>query len=185
MTPSLFPFWCKKLEKIGVRGAPLDLFRDYLSERKQRVRIGQTLSGNASVNFGVPQGSVLGPTLFLIYINELCNIRLDNTQAFSYADDTAIVFTGDSWDSLKLQAERGLAVIARWLELNLLTLNTSKTNYMCFTIYNNTQPDNEYDIKIHNCIKVGNLNCNCPSITKVNSTKYLGVTIDQRLGIHT
>lgn len=178
------PILVKKLEKIGVRGAPLDLFRDYLSERKQRVRIGQTLSGNASVNFGVPQGSVLGPTLFLIYINELCNIRLDNTQAFSYADDTAIVFTGDSWDSLKLQAERGLAVIARWLELNLLTLNTSKTNYMCFTIYNNTQPDNEYDIKIHNCINVGNLNCNCPSITKVNSTKYLGVTIDQRLSWH-
>ncbi|KAG7309667.1 hypothetical protein JYU34_004157 [Plutella xylostella] len=178
------PILVNKLEKIGIRGTALQLLGDYLSERRQRVKIEQTVSDVTSISYGVPQGSVLGPTLFLIYINELCNIELDNTQVVSYADDTAVVFTGKSWDTIKIAAEKGLASISNWLESNLLTLNTAKTNFMCFSIYNNSQPDSSYNIKIHNCTNIAQSKCTCPAITKVSFVKYLGVIIDQRLSWH-
>lgn len=171
-----------KLEReFGIRGIPLDLLRNYLSDRKQRVRIGDCISEDAQVSFGVPQGSVLGPTLFLTYINDLCNLRIKNAKIFSYADDTAVVFSGKSWKEVKVYAELGMTVIAKWLKNNLLTLNTSKTNFICFCINNRTQPDEQFKLKIHQCDNINNLNCKCPKIDKVTLTKYLGVIVDQRL----
>lgn len=178
------PILEQKLEHIGVRGVPLNLFKSYLNGRSQRVKLDQAISKVASINFGVPQGSVLGPTLFLVYINDLCDMKLPHTSIFSYADDTAIVFTGDSWSNVKKQAEQGLTVIAKWLNGNLLTLNTSKTNFMCFSIYDRYQPESSYEIKIHQCNSTLNFDCTCPTIKKVSTTKYLGVILDQRLNWH-
>lgn len=179
------PILVHSLNNIGIRGVPLALLIDYLQDRKQCVKIGNHVSDELGVSFGVPQGSVLGPTLFLIYINNLCEMKLENGRVISYADDTALAFTGDTWESVYGNAERGLAKIAKWLNAYLLTLNTSKTKYVAFTKYNTTQPGPNYNLKIHSCDNFQlNENCSCNKITKVTDIKYLGIMIDQRLSWH-
>lgn len=178
------PILCRKLETIGIRGKPLELLTDYLSCRKQSVKIAEHTSDTIHISYGVPQGSVLGPTLFLVYINDLCDYKLKNGSIFSYADDTALVFSGPSWNEVKKESERGLARVAQWLESNLLTLNTNKTNYICFSIYNKAQQGKEFDLKIHKCNTKFDRHCDCPTIDSVDKTKYLGVIIDQRLSWH-
>lgn len=175
------PTLLKKLEKNGIRNTQLSIFKDYLSNRMQKVKLENSLSDDVDVTCGVPQGSVLGPTLFLIYINDLCNMSLKHAKIFSYADDTAIVFTGTTWADAKVNAEEGMVHIASWLKYNLLTLNTTKTNYICFGIYDNSQPDYDLKLKIHECSNSDSRDCNCPIIDKVRSVKYLGVVLDQRL----
>ena len=173
----------RRLEQIGIRDKALSLFKSYLGDRKQMVRIGEHLSGEECITYGIPQGSVLGPTLFLIYINDLYKLQDVGGNIFSYADDTAIVFTGKSWLDVKNKAETGLAKVSKWLCDNLLTLNIQKTNYICFTKYANTQPTLDFSLKIHNCQHDNSTpnTCHCPILQKVVSTKYLGIMLDQRL----
>jgi hypothetical protein len=175
------PILLQRMEHYGVRGEGLSLLTSYLKDRKQTVKIDSHISGTVDINYGVPQGSVLGPTLFLIYINELCKMEIENGQIFAYADDTALVFTGDTWDSVKRSAESGLAKIAKWLNLKLLTLNVSKTNFICFSKYNSTQPDLNFEIKIHSCPTFMDSQCYCPKIAQLSNVKYLGVILDRRL----
>ena len=178
------PTLLHRLEEIGVRGVPLKLFQEYLTERRYVVKIGLATSSEEIVTYGVGQGSVLGPTLFLIYINNLCNMSIKDAHIFSYADDTAIVFSGESWNSVGRTAECGLSVVASWLDRNLLTLNIAKTNYICFSISNRSQPLQDLQIRIHTCSDSFNNTCSCLNINKVSNTKYLGVMLDQRLSWH-
>lgn len=179
------PILVHKLERLGIRDSPLKLLTSFVSGRLQRVKLGQTMSDFNSIDCGVPQGSVLGPTLFLIYINDLCNMTIPYAKVFSYADDTAVVFTGDSWREVKAHAENGLRKVAQWLNANLLTLNTAKTNFISFAINDRFQPETSFLIKIHSCDLANTNNpdqeCSCPAIEKVQTTKYLGVMLDQRL----
>jgi hypothetical protein len=123
------PILVNKLENIGIRGSALLIFKDFLVDRVQRVKITNYISSDANVTYGVPQGSILGPSLFLIYINDLCNITLANGKLFTYADDTALIIYGETWNEVQSAAEVGLRVVADWLSDNLLTLNISKTTY--------------------------------------------------------
>ena len=89
----------RKLERYGVRGLPLDLLSSYLRNRAQQVQINGSSSGVRYARLGVPQGSVLGPLLFLIYINDLCNIS-SNYMPVLFADDTTLCFRNSNLSNL-------------------------------------------------------------------------------------
>uniref|UniRef100_A0A2A4JXL1 Reverse transcriptase domain-containing protein n=1 Tax=Heliothis virescens TaxID=7102 RepID=A0A2A4JXL1_HELVI len=172
-----------KLELIGVRGIALDIFRDYLRNRTQRVKINTYLSDAEYVPFGVPQGSILGPSLFQIYINDLCNLKLPQCRIFTYADDTAIIVQGPTWDSVKSAAESALTTIMTWLNSNLLTLNLQKSCYIPFVIRRKNSPLDAFSITAHSC-RPNNTpptSCSCPNLTRTINAKYLGVQIDSEL----
>ena len=93
-----------KLCLIGVQGSALEMLKSYLSNRLQRVRANGFVSEDNEITLGVPQGSILGPLLFLIYINDLPNIS-DSAKFFLFADDTAIIVKGSTYNDLQEQID--------------------------------------------------------------------------------
>lgn len=173
------PILLAKLESIGIRGLPLLWFQSYLSNRKQKVKIGNDEGDYAVVNFGVPQGSILGPTLFLVYINELCKMTITNGQVITFADDTVLLFHGPSWADVQQHSNEGLRKVSAWLQDNLLTANTTKTKYITFAITARSLPSSNLDLVLHGCSNT--LSCSCPVLERKSSIKYLGVIIDEKL----
>lgn len=150
---------------------------NYLSGKTQRTRIDGVISGDEAISYGVPPGSVFGPTLFTIYVNELCGLNIPHGRIFSYADDTALIFVGKTWEEARSYAETGLKIVTEWLSDNQLTLNVEKTKFLPFNNSPHRTPD--LDIKVHkNCHKP---NCVCPSLQCESKLKYLGVVLDSRM----
>ena len=122
----------QKLTMYGVGGVTNDWFRDYLRDRKQSVKVP---SGEKSelkkVNLGVPQGSVLGPLLFLLYMNDLA-FCVPEFQTILFADDTSLSLAGQNYNQLLVEFNQLLGRVSDWLRVNLLSLNVSKTKYMLF-----------------------------------------------------
>lgn len=178
------PLLLDKMEGLGIRGIVLDIFRSYLFNRKQRVKVGNVMSNNASPTFGVPQGSVLGPTLFLIYINNLCLIDIPNCSLISYADDTVLIAHGTDWEQARHKAENAVATVMTWLNQNLLTLNILKTKFITFSPRTQSQPAiGAIDVVAHACHS-STSDCNCLTLTRANNIKYLGVIIDSTFSWH-
>lgn len=175
------PRLIQKLETFGVRGVPLALFQSYLSDRYQRVKIGDSVSNELPINIGVPQGSILGPTLFLCYINEICQINLKQCNITAYADDTALTFYARSWDELSNVAQSGLTHVCHLLSKNFLTLNDKKTKYIVYSIINTDNMPLSIPLVVHKCNFNLNIPCNCPIIESTDNIKYLGVIIDKNL----
>ena len=118
-----------KLSAYGIRGTSIEWFKSYLSERNQKCFINGSLSSNRVLSCGIPQGTILGPLLFLLYINDLPNCLM-HSQPRMYADDTHLTLAGNSVDSIELNLNEDLASISEWLTANKLTLNKSKTEFM-------------------------------------------------------
>lgn len=175
------PLLLDKMERLGLRGTALDWFSSYLSDRKQRVCVGEHLSDYAYTRYGIPQGSVIGPTLFIIYINGLCKLNLDSAEMFAYADDTAILFYGKTWKDAHTAAETGMQIVANWLGHNLLTLNMDKTKVVNFSVTERTIAPSPSTIKLHVCGNINVDSCECPTFEQTRYIKYLGVYIDQHL----
>lgn len=186
------PILLNKLESFGIRGVVLEWFRSYLSLRRQRIKINNSVSDSNTVTFGVPQGSILGPTLFIIYLNDISSVRNCDGQLFCYADDTAVVFRGSSWEAAARRADQGMAMIADWLGANLLTLNTDKTKFVTFHRTRASEPPSPLSVKAHFCGKwrteIGDeqntpnsVTCQCPELFRTSAIKYLGITLDQFL----
>lgn len=176
------PRLISKMENLGVRGVAHKLFTDYLSDRTQCVTIDSVTSSYDKLTFGIPQGSILGPTLFVLYINDLCKLSISNCEIFCYADDTALLVYDKNWAQAKDRAEYALRLIMKWLSTNLLTLNLEKTKSIRFCRPRSvTPPSSSNTIKAHACCPHQSVNCNCITLSMVSNIKYLGVIIDQNL----
>lgn len=176
------PLLLHKLEAVGIRGTQLKLIADYLNNRHQCVRIDTTISDNLKNHaFGVPQGSILAATLFLIYINDLCNLDIENGKIITYADDTALIFTAKTTDELYKSAQKGFNVVTNWLKSNLLTLNVDKTKFIHFSMRKSQNKNTNTHLYAHQCSNPLINSCHCPKVLKTNNIKYLGIIIDDTL----
>lgn len=175
------PLLIDKLQEVGVRGSALEIFGSYLTDRTQCVTINSVVSDLEHLTFGVPQGSILGPTLFLIYINELCNLSIPKCNIYTYADDTALVINGRDWLEVHKNAEFAMKTIMAWLCNNKLTLNIEKSHFLPFAKRANYLPPVEdFVIRAHSCSSP-TLVCSCMLLKRQNNVKYLGVTINETL----
>ncbi|CAF4833004.1 unnamed protein product [Pieris macdunnoughi] len=158
----------QKLECIGIKGTALKIFQSYLKNRFQVVKIDNTQSKPLPIEYGVPQGSILGPLLFLIYINNLHEIGL-NGHLTLYADDTCLFYFGSSIKDIFSRAQEDLNLLFTWFQYNLLTVNASKSCYIIFKSKNKK-------VLPHDPLKINNT-----VIEEKNTEKYLGLRMDSGL----
>jgi len=152
----------RKLEAYGFRGQFLKWIESYLSERVQVVSLGGVTSEPQKVTYGVPQGSVLGPILFLLYVNDLAELNISGKFTM-YADDATILWRGDKSGNIHLTINEDLKKIKLWCDANNLCFNVSKTSVMSFKC--------NVDVVYLNDIA---LDC-------LNENKFLGLYIDNKL----
>jgi len=123
-----------KLSHYGIRGKALEWFRNYLTNRKQYVYINGTSSFKQPISCDVPQGILLGPILFLIYISDIQNLSTI-LQFILFVDDSNIFYSHSDAIELVAKVNQKLAHVTDWIKANKLSFNLKKTNYM---VYSNT-----------------------------------------------
>ena len=160
-----------KLWHYGIRGNAHSLLQDYLSKRTQYTNILNEESDKALVIYGVPQGSVLGPLLFLIYINDLIECS-EQASFVLFADDTNIFVAGKSYNEAVEKANSILSCVSNYTRANKLHINLEKTCFMHFQP-KSTIPMTDTDNSI--------LTLSGNEVEEVSETKFLGVTIDNQL----
>lgn len=175
----------KKMKKYGIKDKELQWFTDYLDERKQFVQINDSKSQVQIISKGVPQGSILGPLLFLIFINDLP--RATKLLTLLFADDTSFLISGKSLREVLIILNKELKLICEWFRSNELSLHPDKTNFMVFNKNESSIVWDEVSVQLN----FNNEDENKPElITKLNcinsksetpAIKFLGVYLDPEL----
>ena len=163
----------KKMERYGVAGKTLEWFRDYLHQRTQYVSFDNTISSVEQITVGVPQGSILGPLLFLIFISDMPDHIKAKTNLF--ADDTSYQISANNMGELISTANSELQKAANWFRMNKLTLHPDKTKFIIF----NMKPQDEKDIKP--VLLDGTELERIHEKGKTKCFKFLGTVIDEKL----
>ncbi|CAH1967304.1 unnamed protein product [Acanthoscelides obtectus] len=161
----------QKLQTYGITDSALKWFMNYLKDRCHVTKINNVASNSIDSEIGVPQGSVLGPLLFLLYINDL-NRVLVNTFLSLFADDTLLYVYGKDFRQVVDSINSILEILYNWLCVNRLKLNVEKTKYMVFGTKQNCNTFLEKKF----CIEIDNI-----QIESASSMKYLGVVLDPQL----
>ena len=155
-----------KLSHYGIHGKALQWFRSYLNSRKQYVSLNDHNSTLEQIACGVPQGSLLGPLLFIIYINDFCKSS-DVLSFILFADDSNVFFSHDNQTTLVNTVNSESEKLTEWIRANKLSLNLQKTKYMLFSNSLETLPSHVIFDDTH-------LEC-------VSEIKFLGITVDNKL----
>lgn len=166
----------KKLSNLGFRGPFFSLLQNFLTGRTQVVSIANNRSSKIDLKAGVPQGSVLSPLLFNIFVNDMSK-AISGCSLFQYADDTVLLSVHLNPATAITSLQNDTCRLHDWFEANCLTINVSKTKLACF----------------HNPLKIltsnhplfmhtsGCISCNCSPVTYVDRVKYLGIEFDSDL----
>ncbi len=162
-----------KLKALGVKESSIQWFVSYLTGRTQYTQVDGVLSEPAPTNSGVPQGSILGPLLFVCYINDLPKF-CGNLLPFIYADDTALLIRNEDITFITEELQNGLNIVTTWFQANKLGLNLSKTKSILFT--SRRSPFRNFSLDIRS---------NDKQIESTDTFKYLGVTLDKHLTFET
>ena len=157
-----------KLYHSGIRGVASDWIKSYLSNRFQFVQFNSSASSLGKINCGVPQGSILGPLIFLIYINDICNVS-SLAKVILFADDTNLFFSNNDPNELIKTLNSEIPKFSHWLTVNKLTLNIDKTKLILFK-----PRQKRASVQIR--IKLNN-----KEIEQVKETVLLGVVLDECL----
>ena len=157
-----------KLKAVGLDNFSVKWFKSYLDDRKQFVKVHDSLSNEKPVVCGVPQGSILGPLLFLIYVNDMsravsCSLNL-------YADDSALIVSGKNVEDVEKNLSTNLESLCNWLVDNKLSIHLGKTESILFASRN----------KLKKCSEI-KISCNNVLIDSKECVKYLGAYIEQDL----
>ena len=158
----------RKLEHIGIRNNANNWLLSYLSNRHQQVKLNGSESNSESITCGVPQGSILGPLLFIIYINDL-HRSLSKCSVFHFADDTNLLFSGKNTKNMAKEINIELKSLFDWLCANRLSLNVSKTEFIIFR-----PPRSNLENRVV-------LKLNGTKLFESPKLKYLGVILDNKL----
>ena len=156
----------QKLQAYGVNGTFWSIINSYLSNRYQCVEFKNALSNLREIKIGIPQGSILGPLLFIIFINDFAKIS-DKFTPLLFADDTALLFEADSPQQLQKLLDEELPKVCSWLQANKLSLNTQKTYCQ---VYSNFKKNISINVTLAG-----------EKINEVETVKYLGVFIDKNM----
>ena len=169
-----FEILLAKLQYYGIQGIDNDLYRSYLHNRYQRVSIYDTdtnsffASNWARIKHGVPQGSILGPLLFLIYINDFPQEISNSSKPILFADDTSILLRHSDFGTYNVNIQTVFESLNNWFKRNLLFLNLEKSHYIRFVSKNNSLTH----------LQISDIS---GSISNVTHTKFLGLLIDSSL----
>ena len=163
----------QKLYHNGIRGIINDWFHSYLTDRVQSSQIGSEVSTKLTTACGVPQGSVLGPLLLLLYVNDLCRSS-DKLSFYLFADDTNLLYADRDINSLERVINAELSKVQEWLVANKLTLIDKKSNFVIFHPYQKL--DRDVILKIFDID-----NNEFVLLDQKTYMKYLGILIDSNL----
>ena len=152
-----------KLNSYGIRGLPLQWLSSYLTNRTQKTKVNNVISDSKPISAGVPQGSILGTIIFILFVNDVFQLNSIDIEIFLYADDTAIIFSADCEFVLQTIINNFFDKYCLWCTTNCLVLNPAKSNFLTF---NNAR----VTVSINNQL-----------LLKLDYVKYLGILIDNRL----